>query len=612
MTKDNKIKIIKKYKHRKIFDKYKLLFSDIETIIKNNQHVVVIICLLNSENEEIVFESIDDFMIYICKNNSDSIIYFHNFGKFDSTFILKWVVKNKDNIGRVDIIERNNVIYEVSLKKYNIRIRDSLLLIPTSLASIGETFCTVNKKDDFKYDDITEIYYKDKKKVIDLCINDCKVLKEGFTNFSSLIENEFDIKLHSQLSLPSLSFNIFKNKFYNQDDHPISKNPYNEDLFIRESYVGGISEVFKPYLKNGYCYDANSLYPFAMMKNKFPVGKGKFVSGNSIDINNFIGFIECEVIADKEYNFLPYRDDKRGLITPTGKWRSVYFHAEIIKAIELGYQIKFLKGFKYEKEEYIFKNFVNNLYEIRKNSKTKAMNNISKLILNSLYGRFGMKIFTESTKFISSKDIYKLKKLYEITNIHYLGNDVYTVNVIKKSKNDLELYRNSIDTETAVQIASAVTSYARIYMYDFKNIKENECYYTDTDSIFLEKKLDKKFLGVDLGEFKLEYEFIEAYFIAPKVYYIKISDSVDKIVVKGLKKSEFNKENLIEVFKKVVNNELFDFSVNRTNIFKRNLLKLITYIQKSQIIFNFPFNKRVKIIKENKWVDTKALNIKKL
>ena len=151
MTKDNKIKIIKKYKHRKIFDKYKLLFSDIETIIENNQHVVVIVCLLNSENEEIVFESIDDFMIYICKNSSDSIIYFHNFGKFDSTFILKWVVKNKDNIGRVDIIERNNVIYEVSLKKYNIRIRDSLLLIPTSLASIGETFCTVNKKDDFKY-----------------------------------------------------------------------------------------------------------------------------------------------------------------------------------------------------------------------------------------------------------------------------------------------------------------------------------------------------------------------------------------------------------------------------------------------------------------------------
>ena len=50
-------------------------------------------------------------------------------------------------------------------------------------------------------------------------------------------------------------------------------------------------------------------------------------------------------------------------------------------------------------------------------------------------------------------------------------------------------------------------------MYDFKNIKNNECYYTDTDSIFVKNKLDDRVIGVNLGEFKLEYKIDEAMFI---------------------------------------------------------------------------------------------------
>ena len=43
-------------------------------------------------------------------------------------------------------------------------------------------------------------------------------------------------------------------------------------------------------------------------------------------------------------------------------------------------------------------------------------------------------------------------------------------------------------------------------------------YYTDTDSITTDRPLDNKHIGNNLGQFKLENEYKEAIFLAPKVY----------------------------------------------------------------------------------------------
>lgn len=603
-------KKINKYKESKKLKGYNVCFSDIETIIEDSQHVPVVVCLLR--DEPMVYNSIDEFMSDVIKNHKKSIIYFHNFGRFDSTFILKWIASNNINLGEVSIIERNNIIYEIELVDRKICFRDSYLIMPLSLEKIGENFCTENKKSKFDYQNVTEIYKNNKELVIELCINDCLILKEGYNNFSNLIYQQFQINLYSQLTLPSLSFNIFKKMYYDVLNHPIAKNPFYEDEFIRRSYAGGISEVFKPHLINGFCYDVNSLYPFVMMNYKFPVGKGKFVKGEEIDINNFIGFIECEVNVDNELNYLTYRDKERGLITPTGKWTAVYFHEEVKFALELGYKIKFIKGFKYEKSDYIFRKFVKDLYKLRKESTNKSMNSIAKLILNSLYGRFGMKIFAEATKFINISQVRELKKNYIIKNVQYLGNNLYTVSVQKKSDNDKDLYKNSIDTETAVQIASAVTAYARLYMYKFKNIKGNECYYTDTDSIFVQNKIDESLVNDDIGKFKLEYEIKEGFFIAPKVYMIIMNESSNKVVVKGLKKSEYTTDQILNIFKSILTKTEASLKVDRENLFKRNLLKLITYVQKIELNLTFPFNKRIKIFENNVWIGTRAIKIKKL
>ena len=602
------------------YSKYNIYFSDIETIIDDfNEHIPISLSLIH-DNSIQSYNSVIEYLNNIIGLEYNSIIYFHNFGRFDSTFILNSIIFDFNMSEKINVIERNNIIYQLKLrtnKGVEILFRDSYLLIPITLDKLGETFCFNHKKfDDLNYDNITEEFQSNPQKIHNHCINDTLVLQEGFLNFKKSILSEFGINILEVLTLPSLSYNIFRSKYYDFENTPISKNPYKTDEFIRKSYKGGIAEVYKPYLKNGYCYDANSLYPYIMQSCKFPVGKGKFIKGSDINLKNFIGFIECEISTDKELNFLTYRCEKRGLITPKGYWVDVYYHKEILKAIELGYRVKMLRGFKYEKEDHIFTSFITNMYQKRINSTNNSLNYIAKLVMNSLYGRFGMKIFVESTKFLTSQQVFEHKSRYTIRDIKQIGNaDLYNVSLIPLIGLDKVNYKNSINTETAVQIASVVTAEARIYMYDFKNIKNNKCYYTDTDSIFLQHKLEEKYVNTKLGGFKLEYEFYEGMFIAPKVYSITDSNnSIIKLVLKGVKVDETHEKlNILEAFRNIIfnNNNFKTYIFNIINSFKRSLNKLTMHKEKHDIVLSFPFNKRVKIFMKGVWVNTRALHIKR-
>ena len=69
---------------------------------------------------------------------------------------------------------------------------------------------------------------------------------------------------------------------------------------------------------------------------------------------------------------------------------------------------------------------------------------------------------------------------------------------------------------SAVQIASAVSSYARISIKEFKNIPGNPCIMSDTDSVVLLHKLDDSLVGEELGQMKLEQEIKHGIFIRKK------------------------------------------------------------------------------------------------
>jgi hypothetical protein len=87
----------------------------------------------------------------------------------------------------------------------------------------------------------------------------------------------------------------------------------------------------------------------------------------------------------------------------------------------------------------------------------------------------------------------------------------------------------------SVIIASAITSYARIHMSQFKNNSEFNLYYSDTDSAFLNKPLPKSMISnTILGKMKLENIIDNAIFLAPKVYCLVTKDNKTIYKVKGL------------------------------------------------------------------------------
>jgi hypothetical protein len=203
-----------------------------------------------------------------------------------------------------------------------------------------------------------------------------------------------------------------------------------------------------------------------------------------------------------------------------------------------------------------------------KKSSTKgtADYTISKLLLNSLYGRFGMNPDKENHEIVKGQDeISKYIKLnndrkIEIKDFTSLDKDIELISFTKNKDYEEEL---SSTNNISVSISSSITAYARIKMSEMKSIYNKNIYYTDTDSIDLDIMLPDKYVSNSLGDYKLENKFLNVVYIAPKVYAATF-EGIDKknnkiikehIVIKGYKDEnvEFNKiANILNENKELV------------------------------------------------------------
>jgi hypothetical protein len=79
------------------------------------------------------------------------------------------------------------------------------------------------------------------------------------------------------------------------------------------------------------------------------------------------------------------------------------FSEEMKNAIKYGYKIEVLWGYTFN-SDIIFKEYVDFLYNLRlEYPKSDPMNFIAKILLNSLYGRFGMNGDFDSINIIPKK-----------------------------------------------------------------------------------------------------------------------------------------------------------------------------------------------------------------
>ncbi|XP_050217566.1 DNA polymerase-like [Mercurialis annua] len=492
-------------------DRKSFIVADTETILIDNVHVpyaAAFLVVKPDENLSLsslieVFFSEDhnffissfqersyrvlfDFLNHIervATKTKSKTVYFHNFSRFDGIFFLEYLAKVDKYYFKALI--RNNKLYEMKVYKKGksknllFSLRDSLTILPNSLKVLAKSLCPhLGTKGEIQHDALTlENLMENREIILEYMKQDIRLLGGVMVKAQSLLYSLYKLDIVSCLTLSVISLKIFHMKYYDFAHFPIHIPSSNEDTFIRRAYYGGHAETYIPRGQNLYYYDVNSLYPYIMKNYPMPGG-----------VPIWHGNLKNEEL------------DGDRLLFPTGEFVGVYYSEELLFARELGYMIRPLRGYLFEKKDSPFDSFVTDIYNERLNAKKRgdnAMTYCYKILLNSLYGRFGINPETTITE-VCEKNRYtslikkkKLMEAHKLSDIYYIVK--YLENTFYSDENDYQPPRIS-----AVHLSAAITACSRIYMY--KYISRPDCYYTDTDSTILGSPLpDEDISSNELG-----------------------------------------------------------------------------------------------------------------
>ena len=538
------------------------------------------------------------------------------FSRFDGILLLKHLACHHKSY-KLKPLMRNHRLYELAVysgKKMLFCFRDSLNLLPGKLSALAKNLCpSLGPKGSIPYEEVTLSNLASmKKSLLDYMKQDILLLGGVMQKAQEIYWKLYKVDIESKITISSLALSIFRMKYYDVSNWPIHIPNKNEDSFIRRAYYGGHTDTYKPYGEDLYYYDVNSLYPFVMKEMPMPGGVPVW-HGNldGMDLDSMFGFIEAYVVCPKTIKrpFLPYRDKNNTLIFPTGEFVGVYYSEELKYARGLGYTVHPISGYLFERMESPFKNFVSTLFESRleaRKSGNEAMAYVYKILMNSLYGRFGINPKSTITE-VCDEDRYKhLIRHSELIFGDMLSENYYIVAYHSNTETASDYWNPP--KNSAVQLAAAITASARIYMHPY--ISREDCYYTDTDSVVLGLPLPKEVVSSSvLGKFKLEDRIMKGYFLAPKCYFYTAIDSTNVLKYKGPAKSQVYPEWFESQFADPSRTELVPVVANfridwqSLNIIKKDTLVRLGIKQGT---------KRIPVYHRDVWVDTDPIDIKDL
>jgi len=470
--------------------------------------------------------------------------------------------------------------------------------------------------------DLNDPNFRDK--LLAYNLQDCRVLYEVIKAFNQNFVKLFKMSALKAPTLPSLAYKLFTRNYLKHEACPSEGAGGIELTFAedyknyKEAYRGGAVDVYRPWGKDIWCYDINSLYPSVMKSNKYPTGFSEYFKGSVTMLRDVFGIVKCNIIAPDIYApiLLTKTADGR-VIAPTGSWTGWYVTEELKLAKKYGYKIKILKGYYWPEKDNIFSGFVSTLYDLRLSfQKSDPRNLICKFIMNTLYGKFGMspklieylilnKPKVEDTSPLVDQgvsgeaDIQAIDKTISETN-KIINNITEFKNVLllekEKFKNKNTASKNLIEISTP--IAMFTTAYARMYMAKFKIKYQSFLYYSDTDSLVLSCPLPEHLVGNEIGQFKaggIEYMIKEGIFLGAKLYALRLEDNTLIIKIKGFKSDSLNKEDLFSYLKSLLNKD-GSKKLYQAKWFKSLLKESITIkdspylLQKSENKRNFVYN----------------------
>lgn len=508
------------------------------------------ICEIGNINNFYYGNSIDEF-IEFCKNKRENyVLYFHNL-KFDGEYIFNYLLNNdykciKDKKDREDktfttLISDTGQFYSIEIffetknKKHinKVTIYDSLKILNFSVDKIAKDFNLPIRKLELDYHAKREIGHILTEEEIDYIKNDVEIMARA-------LEFMFNENL-KKMTIGSDALHNYKEMNTNFSKYfPLL--PYQIDLDIRRSYKGGftyLNEVYKEKeTEKGIVLDVNSLYPSVMKYEKLPFGEPLYFEGEykedklySLYIQTFSCSFELKegkipsIQIKNNLSFVPneyVKSSKGDIVTLTFTNVDLKLFFENYNVYDLTYH----SGWKFKGIKGLFTQYIDYWSEKKINAK-KEKNNvlyiISKLMLNSLYGKFGLNPNVQSKyPYLNEEGIVKYK-----------------------------MYPKEIRDSIYIPVASFITSYARnktirtsqaIKDYTIKNYNKDYYIYSDTDSIHLldiDENILKSFVDIDdykLGAWKIESKFIKGKYIRQKCYIELGYDDKLNVTIAGLPK----------------------------------------------------------------------------
>lgn len=308
---------------------------------------------------------------------------------------------------------------------------------------------------------------------------------------------------------------------------------------IKQAYQGGKCEIYKKTGTKLYHYDINSLYPYIMKKYKLPCHN--LVRMNSQNLQDYFGFVYAKVTPPTNQEIIPFLMIKQqGILSPVKESLYAWYFSEELKyAQNLGYQVTVINGYTMQKE-ILFKDYVTTFYKLKTSeTNNKSERHIAKLMLNSLYGKFGMDAIIMKTAYISQhKYITFVNQNIKLVNVDKINQENYIIDYIELNQ---PYGKTNTNKNINIAISAAISAYARMEMYThMQAIGLQHIYYIDTDALITDRPLPKTKIGKELGEFKLINKIDKALFITPKLYVYQNQDET-YIKAKGLTNQEYNK-----------------------------------------------------------------------
>lgn len=433
------------------------------------------------------------------------------------------------------------------------------------------------------YKENKNITYNIAKECIKYCINDVLLLKNALE-----IYRDENIKLNGinplySITISSYAMKVYRTNHYKENIGILNQYEYN---FAKRAFYGGRTNslvLHKKYNKNDNKFatyiDINSLYPYIQYNYNLPIGHPKVVKLNKninknikinkkikslkllssiaiINNNKLFSFVKCDIKCPTNL-YLPVlvnRKNNKLMSTLVNKKKLVYTNAELKLALQYGYKITNIYEIHiYNTSKSLFKTYVDKFIRIKEKSrKTNDVykEKISKLMLNSLWGKFAQRRNLPKSDYIVNNQewLYTLSKHYrneiELKDFYLIEDYMYI-----KYLDNIKSNRNEFTGNIA--LSAAITSYARVYLYQ-ELIKLNyKVLYFDTDSIIYENDKNNLYypeISDKLGKWKIEGDNIKEFIsIGPKSYICVFNDGTEIKKCKGFNANWIKKEDYLEL-----------------------------------------------------------------